>query len=90
MPETTQERIIRIITVTQHYTPEKAATITADSTFDQLGIDSLDGINIVFALEEEFNIAIPDDAAKNIGSVRELVKGIEKLLAAKSQDAEPN
>lgn len=52
----------------------------ADSTFAELSIDSLDGINILFAVESEFNINIPDDAAQTIRSVRDVVNGIAKLL----------
>jgi acyl carrier protein len=40
----------------------------------------LDGINILFAVENEFNINIPDDSAQNIRSVRDVVEGISKLL----------
>jgi len=53
----------------------------ADSTFAELSIDSLDGINILFAVESEFNINIPDEAAQSIRSVRDVVDGIAKLLA---------
>src|SRR5690349_11205353 len=83
MQETTLERVIRVIAATQHFTAEKAAALTEESTFEELGIDSLDGINIVFALENEFNLNIPDEAAKNIRSVRDIVAGIETQLAAK-------
>lgn len=71
------ERVRGIIAATQHVPKEK---IAADSTFQELGIDSLDGINILFAVESEFNINIPDDAAQNIRSVRDVVEGIAKLL----------
>ena len=71
------ERVRKIIAAAQHLPQEK---ITADSTFEELGIDSLDGINILFAVESEFNINIPDDAAQNIRSVRDVVVGIAKLL----------
>lgn len=71
------ERVRGIIATTQHVPKEK---IGADSTFQELGIDSLDGINILFAVESEFNINIPDDAAQNIRSVRDVVDGIAKLL----------
>ena len=71
------ERVRGIIATAQHLPQEK---ITADSTFEELGIDSLDGINILFAVESEFNINIPDDAAQNIRSVRDVVDGIAKLL----------
>lgn len=71
------ERVRKIIASAQHLPQEK---ITADSTFAELGIDSLDGINILFAVESEFNINIPDDAAQNIRSVRDVIDGIQKLL----------
>ena len=70
------ERVRGIIATAQHLPPEK---VTADSTFEELGIDSLDGINILFAVENEFNVNIPDDAAQNIRSVRDVVDGISKL-----------
>jgi acyl carrier protein len=72
------ERVRRIIAAAQHLPEEK---VTADSTFAELSIDSLDGINILFAVESEFNINIPDEAAQSIRSVRDVVEGIAKLLA---------
>lgn len=73
-------RVTGVIAKTQHIPPE---TVTIDSSFEELKIDSLDGINILFALETEFGVDIPDEAAKQIRSVREMVEGIEKLVAAK-------
>jgi acyl carrier protein len=73
-------RVTGVIAKTQHLPPE---SVTIDSTFEDLKIDSLDGINILFALENEFDVDIPDDAAKQIRSVRQAADGIEKLLAAK-------
>ena len=78
--ETLSERVIRVITDTQKL---PAGKITATSTFEELGFDSLDGINILFALENEFDINIPDDAARQIKSIPEMVEGIAGLLAAK-------
>jgi len=73
-------RVTGVIAKTQHIPPE---SVTIDSGFEELKIDSLDGINILFALESEFDIDIPDEAAKQIRSVREMVEGVGKLLAAK-------
>ena len=56
------------------------AQVTIDSTFEELGIDSMDGINIVFALENEFNINIPDESVKTIHSVRDMVEGVQRLV----------
>ena len=72
------ERVRRIIATAQHLPEDK---VTADSTFAELNIDSLDGINILFAVESEFNVNIPDEAAQTIRSVRDVVEGIAKLLA---------
>jgi len=79
--ETVSERVIRVIANAQKIPIE---SITIDSTFEELKIDSLDGINILFGLEGEFDVNIPDDAAKELRTVRAAVEGIEKLLAAKA------
>jgi acyl carrier protein len=82
MPDQLIDRVASVIAKTQHIPPE---TVTIDKTFEELNIDSLDGINILFALESEFDVDIPDDAAKQIRTVREMVDGIEKLLTAKQE-----
>ena len=77
-------RVTSTIAKTQHLPPE---SVTIDSTFEELKIDSLDGINLLFALEGEFDVDIPDDEqTRKIRSVREMAEGIGKLLAAKSAD----
>jgi acyl carrier protein len=81
------ERVRSVIAATQHLPPEK---ITADSTFEELGIDSLDGINILFAVENEFNINIPDEAAQSLRSVRDVIEGIAKLLESQENQAAAN
>ena len=77
-------KVIAVIAKSQRIPAE---TITVDSTFEELKIDSLDGINIVFALENEFGINIPDEGAQNLHSVRETVEGIAKLLEEKTASA---
>lgn len=73
------DRVISVIAQTQRIPRER---IQADSTFQELNIDSLDGINILFALENEFNINIPDDAAQKISTVRDMAEGVARLLTA--------
>jgi len=77
MPDDLSNRVISVIAATQHIAVEK---ISEESSFQELGIDSLDGINILFALENEFNINIPDDQAQTIRTVRDAVEGVRKLL----------
>ena len=81
MPESSEDiatRVIRVIAKTQHIEP---TAFTADSTFEEMKIDSLDGINIVFAVETEFGVDVPDEAMKALRSVRDVIDGVEKLLA---------
>ena len=82
IPEDLIARVAGVIAKTQKIPAE---TVTIDKSFEELKIDSLDGINILFALEGEFDVDIPDDAARGIRTVRDMVEGIEKLLAAKAQ-----
>jgi acyl carrier protein len=81
MPDDLAARVIQVIAKTQHLPP---GSITIDQTFADLKFDSLDGMNILFAVETEFDISIPDDQAVKIKSVREMVDGIQKLIAAKA------
>lgn len=61
--------------------------IKNETTFEELGFDSLDGLNLIFELEEEFDIMIPDDKVQSMKSVAEAVEGIEWLLENPDQMA---
>jgi acyl carrier protein len=51
--------------------------VTEDASFiDDLGADSLDIVELVMALEEEFGISIPDEEAESIKNVGDAVKYI--------------
>lgn len=55
------------------------ADVTEDASFiDDLGADSLDIVELVMALEEEFGISIPDEEAENIKTVGDAIAYIEK------------
>jgi acyl carrier protein len=81
LAEDLKARVIKVIAKTQRIPLE---TVTIDSTFEELKIDSLDGINLIFALESEFNVDIPDEEAREIKSVRGMAEGIAQLLAQKT------
>lgn len=59
-------------------------TVTIDSSFEQLNIDSMDAVEILFALENEFDINIPDEEVRSVRNVRQMCEGVEKLVAAKA------
>ncbi len=53
--------------------------VTVDASFtNDLGADSLDTVELIMEFEKEFNIAIPDDKAENIGTVGDAISYIEE------------
>ncbi len=62
----------------------KKEEIKPESSFiDDLGADSLDTVEVVMALEEEFGIEIPDEDAEKITTVGDAAKYIEEKLSKK-------
>lgn len=58
-----------------------AEGITEDTTFiDDLGADSLDVVQIIMAIEEEFDIEIPTEEAEKITTVGDAVEQIKQAL----------
>ena len=58
----------------------EADEVNIDSTVDDLGIDSLDGVELIMAFEEKFVIEIPDEVAEKIVTVRDVVIYIANYL----------
>ena len=75
------DRVRKVIATSKRISEDK---VTIDSAFEELGIDSMDAVEILFALENEFDINIPDEEVKTVRNVRQMVEGVGKLLAAKS------
>jgi acyl carrier protein len=57
------------------------AGLTLDSTFEQMGIDSLDAADLLFTFEDTFAIVVPDQTAQAMRSVRDVVEGLQRVLA---------
>ena len=73
------ERVIRVFADFKKVEPGE---IKAETTFEELGFDSLDGLNLIFELEEEFDIVVPDDKVQSMRSVSEVIAGIESIVNA--------
>lgn len=80
------QRVLTVIAASKRIPLE---TVTIDSEFQQLNIDSMDAVEILFALENEFDINIPDDEVRNVRNVRQMCEGVERLVVAKAS-ATPN
>ena len=80
--ETIQARIFRVISTTKRI---NLSAVQPDRTFEELGIDSLDRLNLLFDLESEFGIEIDDERAKQASKVSDIVAGIQQLLIARER-----
>nr|YP_010199421.1 acyl carrier protein [Gracilariopsis tenuifrons]AXF36094.1 acyl carrier protein [Gracilariopsis tenuifrons]UAD89279.1 acyl carrier protein [Gracilariopsis tenuifrons] len=54
--------------------------VTENATFSDLGADSLDTVELVMAIEEEFSIEIPDKDAELIVNLQDAIEFIEKAM----------
>ena len=77
-----EKKVIELIAQKKRIPPE---SITLDSTFLELGIDSLDGMDLLFTFEESFKLTIPDDTAQQMKSVRQVAAALQTALAANPQ-----
>lgn len=71
------QRVIEIIAETQQIPAE---SMTAESTFEELGIDSLGGLSIVAELEGTFDVSLPNEEAMMIRTVGQAVESLRRHL----------
>ena len=76
-----QDKITEIIVEQLGVKPEEV--VPEASFVDDLGADSLDTVELVMALEEEFGVEIPDEDAEKIQTVGDAVRYIEEKANAK-------
>ena len=75
-----RDRVIDIVADQLGVDKEK---VTPETSFvNDLGADSLDTVELVMELEEEFDINIPDDAAEKIQTVGQAIEFIEKAQSS--------
>ena len=71
----------KLISVSAEVLDIDPSTITADSKFvDDLGADSLDFLEIVMSVEDEFGIKVPVEDVKDITTVKDAYEEIKKAL----------
>ena len=73
------DEVIAVVAQTQKLSPDE---VSLDSSFEELGVDSLDRLEIVTQLEDKYDIRIPDEALRNIRTVRDAVTSLEEHLPA--------
>ena len=76
-----EEKIKTIIAEQLGVKPEE---VTPEASFiDDLGADSLDTVELIMALEEEFGVEIPDEDAEKMSCVNDTIKYIEEKTDSK-------
>ena len=78
-----EEQVIEIISRKKKL---ESGSVTLDSTFTELGIDSLDGMDLLFDFEDKFNLSIPDDVARQMKNVRQVVEALHTALSKPATD----
>ena len=79
-PQDVEDRVLKVIALTKRLPRE---SVTPESSFESLGIDSLDRLNILFDLESEFDIEINDVDAKRVENIPQMVAGVLVLVEAR-------
>lgn len=75
-----EEREKRVREIIAENLGQNIEAVTDESRImEDLGADSLDGVEIVMALEEEFDIAITDEAAEGLKTVKDFIDIVGKL-----------
>ena len=77
---TMKEKIVEIIA--NQLGIDRGDVTPEASVVDDLGADSLDVVELIMALEEEFNLEIPDEEAEKIKSVKDIFNHMESALKA--------
>ena len=81
-PEAIEAKVIEI--VAEQMSVDKSEVKRATSFISDLNADSLDTVELVMELEDEFDLTIPDDAAEKLKTVGEAIDYIKQQLSVKS------
>jgi acyl carrier protein len=80
---TTEEILAGLAEITNEVAGTDVADVKLDKSFtDDLDVDSLSMVEIIYAAEEKFGVTIPDEESKNLRTVQDAVDFIAKTQAA--------
>ena len=81
MDDTLSEQVVSALAKVK---PGAGHVITAESTLESLTLDSLDKITLLFELEDRFGVSIPDDEARSLATVGDIIESIRRLTGVGS------
>jgi len=79
---TTLERLQQLFIARYNY---KLENLSATTTLEELGLDSLDMIDFLFDIEKEFNIIIPDQEFK-VKTIQDMVDALDQLISEQNPE----
>ena len=71
----------KLVAIVRNEKDIAADTLKPETLLAEAGIDSLDALTILFAIEEEFKISSPDDRARAIKTFGDMIDLVESLAA---------
>lgn len=79
MSDTIFDKIATVLSTKKGISKE---LITIESSFEDLGLDSLDAVELISDLEEEFSVTIPNIELQNIKTIKQAVDGLQKAMGS--------
>ncbi len=58
--------------------------VSLDSSLEELGITSLDAISLVFDIEDQYGVEVPNEELKKLQTVGDIVEGVNQLLSVRA------
>ncbi|MEQ9814865.1 MAG: acyl carrier protein [Azospirillaceae bacterium] len=81
-PKAVEEKVIEIVANQRRVDP---GTLSLDMKLEDTGIESIDLVEIIFAIEDEFDIDVPQDRdAMKLETLQDVVDGVQRLIAEKN------
>ena len=77
----TEEKVIKI--VQEALSCEEGKVTKEARIIEDLGADSLDSVEIMMVVEEEFGITVPDEEAAKISTIQDIIEAVEERLKSK-------
>ena len=75
-----EQKLIEIVRQEKQQLPTES--LNRETLLAEAGIDSLDALTILFAIEEHFKISIPDDRARAIKTFGDMIDAVAELVPA--------
>lgn len=78
----------RVIGVIARYAELETGQVSLNTSFEDLGFDSLDALSLITELEDEFDVSISDNEVYSITTVHDAVESLQRRVLEKDEESE--